>query len=56
VQVQATTEAAFEMGVFTVEADSQPDLDKIEIKHGAKQPSNQCQIDIKSSTVIPPNV
>ena len=27
-QVQATTEAVFEMGVFTVEADSQLDLDK----------------------------
>jgi hypothetical protein len=28
VQVQAATKAAFETGVFTVEADSQPDLDK----------------------------
>jgi hypothetical protein len=28
VKVQVATKAAFEMGVFTVEADSQPDLDK----------------------------
>ena len=49
VQVQATTKAAFEMGAFTVEADSQLNIDK-------KKKETWSKSTLKLTTVIPPSV